>query len=76
MTPELWTVVGTSLGSVLALGALMVALHLNTTNRLDALRKEMGDKFEKQRAEIAGLDQRIARVEGALDILVGRRDAA
>ena len=87
MTPELWTVVGTSLGSVLALGALMVALHLNSANRLDALRKEVADefkavraeiddKFEKQRLAIAGLAERIARLEGALETLTDRRDAA
>ena len=68
MTPEAWTVIGTGVVILMAIGAISRQLR----GEMNALRDQMTERMNDMQAEIGRLRERMAKIEGLLE---GLREA-
>lgn len=67
MSQEFWAIIGVGISIatlIVGLGAFMVTAHAGINSRLDAMQLEMG----AMQVELSEIGQRIAYIEGRLDV--------
>ena len=71
MPPDTFTIIGSVIGTGLAVGISLAVLILRSTSRLDADRREVQRRFDTAmdtfRTEMQRLAERQSHVEGRLD---------
>ena len=72
MTPDqLYTIIGSSVGSILVVGVALAALIIRATARFDADRRAFQAGMDDFRKEMQRLAERQSHLEGRLDATAG-----
>ena len=72
MTPDqLYTIIGSSVGSILVVGLALAALIIRATARFDADRRAFQAGMDDFRKEMQRLAERQSHLEGRLDATAG-----